>query len=60
MTDIEIVAKQVGIELTPELREFAWAIKHAALIDFWKAAKTQLEYQQKSWDSYMKWKSNDL
>jgi hypothetical protein len=54
MEDIELIAKQVGIELTPELRELAWAIKHNALIAFFKAAKTQLEYQQKSWDAYMK------
>ena len=57
MTDIELIAKQVGIELTPELREFAWAIKHNALIDFWKAAKTHVEREQKSWDAYMKEKN---
>ena len=43
MTEIEKIAEKEGITLTPELRRFAWAIKHAALIDFWKAAKTQLE-----------------
>ena len=57
MTEIEKIAEKEGITLTPELRRFAWAIKHCALIDFWKAAKTQLEYQQKSWDAYMKEKN---
>jgi len=43
---LQAIAKEAKLELTPELRMFAWLIKHNALIDFWESAKRQVEYQQ--------------
>ena len=43
---LQAIAKEAKLELTPELRMFAWLIKHHALIDFWESAKRQVEYQQ--------------
>jgi hypothetical protein len=44
--ELQAIAKEANLELTPELRMFAWLIKHHALIDFWESAKRQVEYQQ--------------
>jgi hypothetical protein len=44
--ELQAIAKEAKLELTPELRMFAWLIKHHALIDFWESAKRQVEYQQ--------------
>jgi len=43
---LQEIAKEANLELTHELRMFAWLIKHHALIDFWESAKRQVEYQQ--------------
>jgi hypothetical protein len=43
---LQAIAKEAKLELTPELRMFAWLIKHHALINFWESAKRQVEYQQ--------------
>jgi len=43
---LQAIAKEAKLELTNELRMFAWLIKHHALIDFWESAKRQVEYQQ--------------
>ena len=43
---LQAMAKDANLELTSELRMFAWLIKHHALIDFWESAKRQVEYQQ--------------
>jgi len=43
---LQAIAKEAKLELTPELRMFAWLVKHHALIDFWESAKRQVEYQQ--------------
>ena len=46
MKPFEEIAAEAKIELTPELRHFAWLVNHYALLDFWASAKKQLEYQQ--------------
>ena len=46
MKPFEEIAVEAKIELTPELRHFAWLVNHYALLDFWASAKKQLEYQQ--------------
>ena len=46
MKSFEEIAKEAKIELTPELRHFAWLVNHCALLDFWTSAKRQLEFQQ--------------
>ena len=42
---LETIAKEARVELTPELRVFAWRIKRHALIDFWDSAAKQAKYQ---------------
>jgi len=52
---IDRLAAEAGIkEVTPEIRMFAWLINHTALIDFWKAAARQVEYQQEVMDRVLK------
>ena len=46
MKSFEEIAKEARVELTPELRHFAWLVNQYALLDFWESAKKQLEFQQ--------------
>ena len=46
MKSFEEIAKEAKIELTPEIRHFAWLVNHYTLIGFWEAAKKQMEFQQ--------------
>ena len=46
MKSLEKIAEEAKIELTPELRYFAWLVNHYTLLDFWESAKNQLEFQQ--------------
>ena len=46
MKSFEEIAKEAKIELTPELRYFAWLVNHYTLIGFWESAKRQVEHQQ--------------
>lgn len=50
---LEEIAKEAQVELTPELRVFAWLIKQHALIGFWESAATQVKYQQNMLDSFL-------
>ena len=45
MKPFEEIAAEAKIELTPELRYFAWLVNHYALLDFWGAAEKQAKYQ---------------
>jgi hypothetical protein len=54
IAQIDRLAAEAGIkEVTPEIRKFAWAIRHTALIDFWKAAARQVEFQQEVMDKFL-------
>ena len=46
MKSYEEIAGEMGMTLTPEMRDFAWHIHQHALITFWACAKRQMEYQQ--------------
>ena len=46
MKSFEEIAKEAKLELTPEIRRFAWLVNQYALIDFWEAANRQAKYQQ--------------
>jgi len=46
MKPFEEIAKEAKIELTPEIRHFAWLVNHYTLIGFWEATKKQVEFQQ--------------
>jgi len=43
--EIETIAAGLGVELTPEVRKLIWHVEHRALIQFWKNATRQTEYQ---------------
>jgi hypothetical protein len=45
MKPFEEIAKEARVELTPELRHFAWLVNHYALLDFWESAARQVSYQ---------------
>jgi len=54
MKDAETIAKEVGLTLTPEMRIFAWRIKHYALIEFWESAAKQAKFQTEVMEKAMK------
>jgi len=43
--EIETIAAGLGVEITPEVRKLIWHVEHRALIQFWKNATRQTEYQ---------------
>jgi len=45
MKSYEEIAGEMGMTLTPEMREFAWLVHHHALITFWASTKRQMEFQ---------------
>jgi hypothetical protein len=45
MKPFEEIAKEARVELTPELRYFAWLVNQYALLDFWESAEKQAKYQ---------------
>ena len=45
MKSFEEIAKEAKIELTPELRYFAWLVNQYALLGFWESAEKQVEFQ---------------
>ena len=45
MKSYEEIAKEIGMTLTPEMRDFALHLHQHALITFWACAKRQMEYQ---------------
>lgn len=50
---VEELAEEARVELTPELRVFAWLVEQQALIGFWEAAAHQAKYQQNVLDSFL-------
>ena len=45
MKSFEEIAKEARVELTPELRHFAWLVNQYALLNFWESAEKQAKYQ---------------
>ena len=54
MKSIEEIAKEMKLELTPELRKFGWLVNHYALIDFWESAVKQAKYQHDTFEQFLK------
>jgi hypothetical protein len=54
MKPFDEIAKEAKIEMTPEIRNFAWLVNHYALIDFWEAAARQAKYQHETLERYFK------
>jgi hypothetical protein len=55
---LEAIAREARVELTPELRVFAWLIKHHALIDFWDSAAKQAKYQHEMLERFLEKEKN--
>jgi len=53
MKDVETIAAEVGMTLTPEIRRFAWFVNHYALIDFWESAAKQAKFQTDVMEKFM-------
>jgi len=54
MKDVDTIAAEAGLTLTPEIREFAWRVKHYALIEFWESAAKQAKFQLEVMEKFMK------
>ena len=59
MKSIEEIAKEMKLELTPELRKFGWLVNHYALIDFWDAAAHQAKYQHETLERFLEKEMNN-
>ena len=56
---LEAIAREARVELTPELRVFAWLIKHHALINFWESAARQAKYQHETLERFLEKEKNN-
>ena len=54
MKPFDEIAKEAKIEMTPEIRKFAWLVIHYALIDFWESAVKQAKYQHDTFEQFLK------
>jgi hypothetical protein len=54
MKDVDTIAAEVGLVLTPEMRKFAWLVNHYALIEFWESAAKQAKFQTEVMERFMK------
>ena len=53
MKDVDTIAAEVGLALTPEILKFAWLINHYALIEFWESAAKQAKVQTEVMERFM-------
>ena len=52
--NIDRLAREANVELTPEVRNFAWLVNQDALQGFWEAAQQYAEYEQEKVASFLK------
>lgn len=48
------LAQEARVELTPEVRAFAWLVTNDALQNFWQAAKRYAEYEKEKVELFLK------
>lgn len=48
------LAQEARVELTPEVRAFAWLVTNDALQNFWHAAKRYAEYEKEKVELFLK------
>ena len=58
-TNLDRLAAEAGVELTPAIRRFAWLVTQDALLGFWKAAQHYAEFEQEKVDRFLKEKWNE-
>ena len=52
--NMERLAREARVELTPEVRTFAWLVTQDALQGFWQAAQRYAEYEKEKVDRFLK------
>lgn len=55
--NIDRLAREANVELTPEIRNFAWLVTQDALQGFWEAAQQYAAYEKGKVDSFLKGKT---
>ena len=55
--NIDRLASEANVELTPEVRNFAWLVNQDALQGFWEAAQQYAKYEQEKVSSFLKGKA---
>lgn len=55
--NIDRLAREANVELTPEVRNFAWLVNQDALQGFWEAAQQYAKYEQEEVARFLKGKS---
>ena len=53
-TNLDRLAAEAGVELTPAIRRFAWLVKQDSLQGFWKAAQHYAELEQEKVYRFLK------
>ena len=53
MKDFETIAKEAGMELTPDMRTFACLVRQDTLVSFWESAERQAKVQRDSFDRFL-------
>ena len=52
--NMERLAREARVELTPEVRAFAWLVTQDALQGFWQAAQRYAEYEKEKVELFLK------
>jgi hypothetical protein len=58
-TNLDRLAAEAGVELTPAIRRLAWLVNQDSLRGFWEAAQHYAKFEQEKVDSFLKEKWND-
>ena len=58
-TNLDRLAAEAGVELTPAIRRFAWLVTQDALLGFWRAAQHYAAFEQGKVNRFLKEKWND-
>ena len=53
-TNLDRLAAEAGVALTPAIRRFAWLVTQDALLGFWKAAQHYAEFEQEKVDRFLR------
>jgi hypothetical protein len=53
MKDFETIAKEAGIELTPDMQTLACLVRQDTLVSFWESAERQAKIQRDSFERFL-------
>jgi len=57
-TNLDRLAAEAGVELTPAIRRLAWLVNQDALQGFWEAAQHYAKFEQEKVAMFLKRKNN--